>query len=397
MASPISKGGSSVDDFPRGSPLDRDTWTTSCRAWAVVPFVTLLVACGGAPAKPALMAESTDVVVTVSQLRTLDYDFAARFTTLVTACANDIIAQSEEDTVRRSALLWKMNAVPAARSAAFHHDPLIALYDLWALTLQQRDYFAEGNGAALFGRHQRCAVAVSRQLCDDVLDVARGVTHTGDVSEIERRLEMWAKINPIKSAPLVRRSAAADISALTPQAPHKGLQAVESLEETTRDLADRLTILSADLPTESRWQAEYLIHGIFEEHLEEPSQRVVGAFDRVTSLLNEFEPFIDEQRESLLDSIEEERNAWIDAIGGAGKTLQDSVASERTTLLQSIHEEMVWGFAELETTGRTLVDHVFLRAVQFALILLVIALAGSLVARRRSRDRHRESRGQEDT
>ncbi|MGB5810423.1 MAG: hypothetical protein WBG86_07835 [Polyangiales bacterium] len=344
--------------------------------------MTLLVACGGAPAKPALMAESTDVVVTVSQLRTLDYDFAAHFTTLVTDCANDIIAQSEEDTVRRRALLWKMNAVPAARSAAFHHDPLVALYDLWALTLQQRDHFAEGNGAALFGRHQRCAVAVSRQLCDDVLEVARGVTHTGDVSEIEERLEMWAKMNPIKSGPLVRRSAAADISALTPQAPHKGLQAVESLEETTRDLADRMTILSADLPRESRWQAEYLIHGIFEEHLKEPSRRVVRAFDRVTS---------------LLDSIKEERNAWIDAIGSAGKTLQDSVASERTTLLQSIHEEMTWGFAELEATGRTLIDHVFIRAVQFALILLVIALAGSLVARRRSRDRHRESRDQEDT
>jgi len=342
------------------------------------------------------MAQSTDVFVTVSQLRTRDYDFAAHFSALVTGCANEIIANSEDDTIRGRALFWKMNAIPAARSAAFHHDPLVGLYDLWALTLQQRNYFTEGDGATLFGEQQQCAVAISGRLSDRALELARSVTTSGDVAETAQRLEKWAELNPIESGLFGRRSAAADISALAPQAPHKGLQAVESLEETTRDLADRITILSTDLPTESRWQAEYLINGLFEEHLEEPGVRIMGAVDRLNTLLAEFEPFIDDQRSSLVGAVEVERLALIDAVATAGESLQKSVASERSTLIASLHEEMAWGFAELEATSRALVDHVFVRVLQLAFILSITGLAVHLFLRHRPRNREPRSRRDDD-
>lgn len=360
-----------------------------------------LAACGGAPAKPALMAKSNDVIVTVSQLRALDYDFASRFTASVTGCADEIIAASEDAVVRRRALLWKMNAVPAARSAAFHHDPLVALYDLWALALQQRDFFTDGHGTKIFETSQHCARRVSQQLVDDVRNIARGVTRSGDISEIERRLETWADQNPIEDGLLIRRSASADISALTPQMPHKGLQAVESLEETTRDLADRITILSADLPTESRLQAEYLVHGLFEDYLEAPTTQVLATLDRVNTLLDEVEPFLGVERDSpfamLLEALEDERNAWIDALGHAGGTFQDSVASERTALQQSIREEVAWGLAEFRSTGQTLIDHAFVRAIQLALILLVIALVATFVVRRWAYRPNHRSEDQADT
>lgn len=352
----------------------------------LVPIVVVLAACGGGPAKPALMAKSTDVVVTVSQLRAMDYDFASRFTASVTGCADEITAASDDTAVRRRALLWKMNAGPAARSAAFHHDPLVALYDLWALTLQQRDYFTDGGGAELFGLWQQCPVVVSRQLVDDVREIARSVTGSGDISEIQQHLESWAEQNPIEGSLLFRRSASADISAATQQMPHKGLQAVESLEETTRDLADRIKILSADLPTESRWQAEYLVRGLFEDYLEAPTGLVLGALDRVNTVVDAVEPFLGAEQDTpfaaLLRGAEDERNAWFDAMGDAGATLRDSVASERRAWRQSIHGEMAWGLVELERTGRTLIDHAFLRAIQFALILLGIAFAATLIARR---------------
>lgn len=379
-----------IDTAPR-------TRSSSYRAALLVPLAVVLAACGGAPATPALMAQSTDVFVTVSQLRTRDYDFAAHFSALVTTCANEIIANSEDDTVRRRALFWKMNAIPAARSAAFHHDPLVALYDLWALALQQRNYFTDGDGAALFGEKQPCAAAISRRLSDRALELARSVTTSGDVAETAQRLEKWAELNPIESGLFGRRSAAADISALAPQAPHKGLQAVESLEETTRDLADRITILSTDLPTESRWQAEYLINGLFEERLEEPALRIMGTVDRLNTLLDEFEPFIDDQRSSLVGAVEVERLALIDAVATAGESLQKSVASERSMLIASLHEEMAWGFAELEARSRALVDHVFVRALQLAFILFVAGLAVQLFLRRRPRNPGPKSRSDDDT
>ncbi len=349
----------------------------------LAPVALALFGCGGAPAKPALMAQSGDVFVTVSQLRTQDYDFSAHFRALVTICADEIIAESNDDAIRRRALLWKLNAVQAARSAAFHHDPLVALYDLWALTLQQRDYFTQGNGVAMLVDRQRCAASISNQLADDVARLARSVTTSGDVSEMRNWLEQWAERNPIQSDLLIRRSAASDISALAPQAPHKGMQAVESLEETSRDLADRITILSTDLPSEARWQAEFLINAIFEERLEGSIEQISRTFGRVNLLLDELEPFMDNQRDAFAGALERERTALVDAATVAGDSLQQGVEAERSALLSSIHEEMAWWTGELNATGRALIDHLFVRALEFVFILLAIALIVYLLLGRR--------------
>lgn len=354
-----------------------------------------LVGCGGAPATPALMAQSGDVSVTVSQLRSQDYDFSAHFAAQVTACANQIIAATKDDTIRSRALRWKMNAVPAARGAAFHHDPLVALYDLWSLTLQQRNYFTEGDGATMFADHQQCAVSTSYQLVNDAIGLARKVTTSGDVSETQNRLEDWARLNPIDGL-FVRRSAASDMSALAPQAPHKGLQAVESLEETSRDLTDRITILSGDLPREARWQAEYLINALFEERLETSAHEIVSTFGRLNTLLDQIEPLINDPRDGLIGAIERERTAIVEAVSYAGESLQQGVESERLAFRTSMHEEVDWAIGKLDATARGLIDYLFLRAVQLVLMLLAVSSVVYFLLRRRPPSARRKTTNSND-
>ncbi len=89
---------------------------------AALLVVTVLVSGCNKQPKPTLMANIAKKEITVSQLRAIDYEYAARFGHAVAASAHEIVTEKEDADVVEGALRWRMWVMPQARAAAFAGD-----------------------------------------------------------------------------------------------------------------------------------------------------------------------------------------------------------------------------------------------------------------------------------
>ena len=279
-------------------------------------LASVVVGCKTAPSRPPLMADLARDDVTVNKLRAIDYEYANHFSHLVALCATSIIEVSSDPAVLDSAYQWRMWAMPQARAAAFDQDPFAGMLELWALAGQQRHYFTEGEGRTTFGDHQGCAIETAEKLERDIHDWAASVMSESQFNELESNVDRWIDDHPIEGALFVRPSARADLAGLVSEEKRGGLQAVGNIEETFRDLNDRLTILTVQMPVEARWQAEYLVSSLFEDRVQAPANAMVDSMQEITDFLGEFEDTLSAQTLTLLDGFEKERLAVFDAVGG---------------------------------------------------------------------------------
>ncbi len=361
--------------------------------------VTLIVAllgalassCARAPTKPALMASSAKSEITARQLRAMDYEYASRFGQIVAAAAQGIAENTTDAAVRERAYRWRMWASPNARASAFDQDPFAGMLELWALAGQQTRYFTSGDGRSAFGEQQDTAMITSRKLEAVIREMAESVVADTRFDQLAERVDRWVEEHPIEGDMFVRPSARADLASLVPEQQTGGLQAVGSIEETFRDLNDRLTILTVQVPDEARWQAEYLTNALFEERFQEPADSLVAAVEDVTSFLDDFETVLESQTATLLTGIEKERIAIFETIGEQGGDVLAAVEAERSAILTAIDEQTDAATTKLDQVGRGLIDHFFVRLIEVLavvgiVVFLVVALVLVVVRRRNRRN-----------
>ncbi|MCZ6805946.1 MAG: hypothetical protein O7F08_03270 [Deltaproteobacteria bacterium] len=333
------------------------------------------------------MADMASEDVSVTELRAADYEFASRFGQLVSKCALDIIEESQDWEIQKRALIWRMYTAPQARAAAFNQDPFAGLLELWALAGQQRALFTEGEGKDAFGDHQACVTATAIQLEQEAEELAAKVMPEQNVDRVKQRVAEWVAAHPIEGRLFVRPTARADLAALVHVEGQGGLKAVASMEETLRDLNDRLSILSVQMPFEARWQAEYLIHSLFEERLTEPTDTLVESMNAITAFLGEFETALGNQTTRLLDAFSLEREAAFVAIEEERKQILEALEGERVAVLDSVDAQVDEALSRFELTGRGLIDHFFGRligilvAIGIFIFIIVAVLIGALRSR----------------
>ena len=326
--------------------------------------------------------------VTVYALRAIDYEYANHFAQLVSLCAKSIIERASDPGVLDRAYQWRMWAMPQARAAAFDQDPFAGLLELWALAGQQRHYFTEGEGKHAFGDHQACAAQTSHDLEQDIRTWAKSVMDEDGFENLEANVNQWIDAHPIEGALFVRPSARADLAGLVPDETQGGLTAVANIEETFRDLNDRLTILTTQVPVEARWQAEYLTKSLFEEQVQGPANAVVDSMEDITEFLDEFEETLSMQTSTLLQGFEKERLAVFDAVGEERKEILSAIEEERISILAELDTHLLTATTELETVGKGLIDHFFIRLIEVLVVMgiavLLMVLLVLFVVRRRS-------------
>jgi hypothetical protein len=333
-----------------------------------------LVGCKTTPAKPALMANMAKDDLTVYQLRAMDYEYAAQFAQLVAVCVLDIVAHSDDKHVIDRVYQWRMWASPQARAAAFDQDPFAGLLELWVLASQQRHYFAEGGGKSSFGDQRECALKTTRHLEQEAELLASRVMSVHDLRITTESVREWVDDHPIEGQLFVRPSARADLAGLVPQEKYGGLQAVGSMEETLRDLSDRMTILTVQMPVEGRWQAEYLAHALFEDRMQDPADSVVDAMEDITAFLGEFEGALSAQTATLLDGFAKERLAVFDALGEERAEILSAIEQKRLSIMTSLDEQLISATAELGDMGRGLIDHFFVRLIEVLAVMGVVMI-----------------------
>lgn len=366
---------------------------STVRSSALLALTVLVAAafgCSTTPSKPSLMANMAKGDVTVPQLRAIDYEYAAHFAQIVAATVLDIVEATDDPNVLDRAYQWRMWAGGQARAASFDHDPFAGLLELWVLAGQQRFHFTEGGGKDAFGDQQERAVTTAKQLELSIRELAAKVIDPDTFERLSHTIDEWVDEHPIEGRLFLRPTARADLAELVPEEQHGGLKAVGSIEETFRDLNDRITILTVQMPTEARWQAEYLTHALFEERVEGPTDAMLGAVEEMTVFLGEFEGTLAAQTSTLLDGFERERIAVFDAVEEERQMILQAIEQERVSILATLDTQMLSATAKLDEVGKGLIDHFFMRLIEVlaavGLVTFLIVLLVLVVLRKRRSD-----------
>jgi hypothetical protein len=366
--------------------------------------------CIKTPQQTGLAAQVKEVDVSGTELRLRTHAHADRAMGIIQEAANRIITESEDPDVRRNALLWKMNAIPAFQKAAFHYDPLVALIDVRVLTGQMIGFFEDGAGREVFGEWQSVALKAMQTIEVDGRSMAAGFAEGETAEKLRPHLQAWVEDHPIESLRFNRVSITPLLAEVTKTRGRGAGAVMGSLDEGIGDLSDRLKIYADTMPNQARWQAELLIDdllrsGALDELLDDFGRlnELTATLDELTDPLGELAAtapeLVERERQILLETLQEERRVLTGFADGQRVATFEGIAAERLALLafvreeriatiEQLHQERLEIMEELEeltekvldvSVQRTeeLIDHLFWRLAQLlgALILVCAFLA----------------------
>jgi len=267
---------------------------------------SLSAGCASAPPKSRLASQVTSDTGKIQGLRYKVLGFVGLFSATVEDTADVIAARTTEPVVRKNALLWKMNAIPAALTASVHPDPLATLVDAWALSAQMEQYFSAGAGTALFGAQQRLSVDASRELTAAAAAILRAFMPADMFDKAITNGGQWVAAHPLKTPLFARDSAVELVASLMANQGGSIFGAMGSLEDRMDGLTARITVYGAVTPKLLRWQAELMLLDV-PVTLVQVQERVIQAVRDERKAVTDA---IDQQRLQAFDQIRAERIAF---------------------------------------------------------------------------------------
>ena len=357
---------------------------------AIAIMTVLLVAGGGCKVTPTHQKlENTvhapeDVAATDQQIRIRMRALVEPLSGMIVESADRIMAATTNRLVRREALVWKLEAVPALREALFRPNAFVAAMDTWVLTIQMGNYFESGPGRAALGDAAPIAVTTCQALAAEIERVAASLMKSGDVSDAREFARKWAGEHPIQHSIASRESTLSRVTERELQDTFSTQEVAGNVVVTLDDLSRRLDIFSAQLLDQARWQAELFAMdqtvslGVdkampLAENAARSVDRSVAILERLaptlensltvvtqapsllTAELSRMTNFVQEQRLAALTQLANERVAAV-------RDLTDTVEAERLAFV-----------AEMDRISLKAVDHAFWRAAQLLVAAGLVA------------------------
>lgn len=327
---------------------------------------------------------------------------------VIVASANHILAATTDYAVRRQALLWKIEAVPALREALFQPNPKTALLDTWVLTFQMTDYFQTGPGAQGLGEAHAIAVTASQQLEAEMAGLANSLTFSGDMSKVRQFARNWAAQHPMSQSIAGRESTLSLVTEKELADVFSTSEAMGSLVVSVDDLNRRLEIYSAQLLEQARWQAElfamdqaqlYQLGKVIPlaENAAKSAARVLDALDgvgptiaRSLAVLEKTPAMLTEERKAAVKAMVEEMARTTSFVREERMATVQQFTAERIATVKDVGEvaaqQRQFLTRDAERITLASVDHAFLRAAQVCAGALLCAFFAAallmLLARR---------------
>jgi hypothetical protein len=333
-----------------------------------------------------LDSEKIQLNLTSTELRIKMNIFLGRFSGVVEKSADEIIAGAPDRKIRKQALLWKMNAIPAALRTTFLADPFAALTDTWALCEQMRLFYEEGAGAKAFGEWQPIAVEASQTLEKEVRDIAAELFEPPTFTKMEEFIYKWAKENPIET-PLFTRKTAAEVFLPFAKDIKTDLPGyVQNMSLSVDDIKNRLNVYNEHLTKQMRWQVEYLVGEAIEDEM---FANTLQNFSSLTRSLEDVTAFvegspelidrtrvatfkeIDRQRLETFRQLTAERIALIAALEEEKNGILGDLDRFKTAIMKDVETLAKNTINESSSQAQDIVNYIFWRAV----IILIIAAA----------------------
>ncbi len=379
-------------------------------AWfaAFAPLFALALSAGCAKQPPTLLNNLDAPGMSREQLRAELYNYVSRFSAELEKAAFLMASTSQDVQLARRSLLWTTSAIPAVLTAAFQFDPAVGLVDVWALCVQQWNYFKTGPGSAEFGEHQHFALAASRTTLDQIEAIASRVAIGPEYETVRTNIYRWAADNPLENILFARISTTPLSAAALGGHPSGIFSSVGNMADEVRDLSARLNVYAELLPKQARWQAALLLSAeagdlSLLETMRNIERHAAGIKDIVV-FLDSTKAFLDAmpalltgERQAVMADIARERIAVMQELDSLLALTLRAIAAERAAVMGGITQERIATLQELDAIAtrlsdmavdnamdrvNTVIDHFYWRAVQLlAGLIILIAVAGYLALR----------------
>jgi hypothetical protein len=238
--------------------------------------------------------------------------------------------------VKRAAIQWKIEGVPAMRGALFQPDPFTAVFDTWVLTYQMANYFETGPGRTALGSAAPLAVETSRRIEEELTGVATTFTISKDVSKVRATAKQWATDHPIRYAIRDRETALSRVTERDVGVEWSAGEVIAEMATTADDLHREIQIYSNHLFRQARWETELLKLDLRTEELMPLAERAVTSGERAVVTLDTLTP-------SLKTAVDAASKAADAASSAASKVPADIpllVSSERKAAVDAINEDL---------------------------------------------------------
>lgn len=364
-----------------------------------------------------IMEKTGAVKVSAAELRAMVNDLADRLVGRLELTSDRIRTETQDPAVRRLALGFKVEAIPAVYAAAYHADPLTGAIDLWGLAFQLSTYVDDGAGAKAFGQEQALARAASRGLLADTDAVLQRVA-VGPQAFAKARgnVERWAREHPIEYRLSSRASVAQHMVELRDEN-RDAFVAVGAVSDTMENLSERLNTFAAQLPKQARWQAEILIADMAGERgmsgalgdvhdVGSAARRVEDLLRKVPGVLSAAGPQAHEalaaERRALLAGVDSQRVQTLEFATAERLALLAAVREERIALAAAFRQERIETLVELDAIKsrgvasavdglKDVVDYALWRVTGALLLLMLAATALAVLGYRFTLGRHRSA------
>lgn len=368
------------------------------RTKTAAPALALLVACATVPTQTTTLRE-LGAEVSSEAIRTRMRAEAVPFTGLMEQAADEASAASSDPAVRRRALVWKLNVVPALYRTLFNQRPLVALLDTWALLVQAEQYLESPEGKAAFGPGAAIVLATTRELEGRVQEIAHWAVPALDLTEIRSKVQSWAEKHPVRLTFATRDTIERYLVTIAPTEQISAFGVVGQLSEDMNGLVGRMDFLPIMLPRQATWQAELAYVDLVDARLEGALKQAGAAMDKLDGMIawlgtEGLDGFADEQRIEIMRAVAAERIEIERLVARQRGEIQAFVEKEREEIAALVQRERAavladarsladHATAEAERSAKQVVDHALLRLAAVLGLLLVLAAVLYLVVRRK--------------
>jgi hypothetical protein len=284
-----------------------------------------------------------DIAVSPNQIRLRMRSLVEPFSGEIEQSADTISAGTTDRSVKRAAIMWKIEGVPVIRGTLFQPDPFISVFDTWVFTYQMADYFETGPGRAALGSAAPIAVDTSKKLESEVAEVATSFTKSKDITKVRATARKWALDHPIQYAIRDRETA---LSRVTEQDAGVDWQAGEVIAEmaaTADDLHREIQIYSSQLFRQARWETELLKLDLPTQEVLPLAERAVKSSERAATTLDQLTPTLTTAATAATTAAtaaSKAADAASDATSKIPPNIPTLIASERAAAVDAVTQDI---------------------------------------------------------
>jgi len=340
-------------------------------------------------------------------MRVFSRDYSSTFFSTVEQAA-DKIAVSEPDRktsgaggdqvntqdilLRSNILMWKINAEQTLQRTIFQVAPIAAMVDTWAYTAQMREFFESGAGKSLFGDEQGIAIEASKSLQSRFETIVKGFLTPSEFEKNSKFIQDYVNNNPLVDLSFSRISAFNDWLKFRNINESNAVTTFGSVPEVMTDVADRMAMITEQLPKILSWKAElYALHSNINA---EEIQQILTSISHTTARFQELIANSPEMMQTLAVDMRNELSPLLQQLSDSAddklaqlsterQALELMVKNERFAIENIITRERIAAAANLDDIAQHTIEVVFAQLTDllkslilyFVLFLLVVFFA----------------------